>query len=321
MAVREIDAAIRRLLVDEVSGPDPAGFALPTGTVSFLLADVEGSSRRWEHAPAPMAVAIPRTTRSWTRSSPITVECGRSSRARATASWPPLPVRPMPWRRRSMPSERSSRRGGPRGDVLARLARSSRADRAHRHRDPAHRDVPRQCGSRPRVERRRPSRRAPAAAGLLALALAGKWAPASCDDSRRPAADRGQRRAVPGPWSAAAASVAVLVGTAPQPRRPGCGMRPATDGDSPSSRAASTPPKRPPPRPWGRIGPASQRARALRWSGARRPPTRVGRAASASGRATGGPRRRRPSSKSSRSLPTASRTHRSPSDSSWVARP
>ena len=60
MVARETDAGIRRLLVDEVSGPDPAGFALPTGTVTFLLADVEGSSRRWEHAPAPMAVAIPR---------------------------------------------------------------------------------------------------------------------------------------------------------------------------------------------------------------------------------------------------------------------
>lgn len=60
MVVREIDPAIRRLLVDEVSGPDSAGFALPTGTVSFLLTDVEGSSQRWEHAPAAMALAIPR---------------------------------------------------------------------------------------------------------------------------------------------------------------------------------------------------------------------------------------------------------------------
>ena len=44
MVVREIDAATRRLLVDEVRGSDSAGFALPTGTVSFLLADVEGFS-------------------------------------------------------------------------------------------------------------------------------------------------------------------------------------------------------------------------------------------------------------------------------------
>jgi predicted ATPase/class 3 adenylate cyclase/DNA-binding CsgD family transcriptional regulator len=60
MDVHEVDGAIRRLLVDEVSGPDPAGFTLPTGTVSFLLTDVEGSSQGWERASAAMAVAIPR---------------------------------------------------------------------------------------------------------------------------------------------------------------------------------------------------------------------------------------------------------------------
>jgi class 3 adenylate cyclase len=60
MVVDEVDAAMRRLLVVEVSGPDAAGFALPTGTVSFLLTDVEGSSQRWEHAPSAMAIAIPR---------------------------------------------------------------------------------------------------------------------------------------------------------------------------------------------------------------------------------------------------------------------
>jgi predicted ATPase/class 3 adenylate cyclase/DNA-binding CsgD family transcriptional regulator len=60
MVVRETDAALRRLLVDDVSSADAAGFALPTGTVSFLLTDVEGSSQRWERAPAAMALAIPR---------------------------------------------------------------------------------------------------------------------------------------------------------------------------------------------------------------------------------------------------------------------
>ena len=59
-----IDSEVRgpspRLLVDEVSGPDKPGFALPTGTVTFLLTDVEGSTRRWEDAPAAMAAAVPR---------------------------------------------------------------------------------------------------------------------------------------------------------------------------------------------------------------------------------------------------------------------
>ena len=35
-------------------------FSLPTGTVTFLLSDVEGSSQSWETAPEAMAVAIPR---------------------------------------------------------------------------------------------------------------------------------------------------------------------------------------------------------------------------------------------------------------------
>src|SRR5262245_2765575 len=47
-----------RLLVDDVT--DAPGFALPTGTVTFLLTDVEGSSRRWEDAPEAMAIAVAR---------------------------------------------------------------------------------------------------------------------------------------------------------------------------------------------------------------------------------------------------------------------
>ena len=49
-----------KLLVDDVSGPNAAGFALPTGTVTFLLTDVEGSTRRWEDAPSSMSMAVPR---------------------------------------------------------------------------------------------------------------------------------------------------------------------------------------------------------------------------------------------------------------------
>src|SRR5579871_4466249 len=43
-----------------VTGDAAPSFALPTGTVTFLLTDVEGSSLRWEHAPEAMAVAIRR---------------------------------------------------------------------------------------------------------------------------------------------------------------------------------------------------------------------------------------------------------------------
>lgn len=46
-------------LAAPVSGAEPR-FGLPTGTVTFLMTDVEGSTRRWEEAPEAMALAIPR---------------------------------------------------------------------------------------------------------------------------------------------------------------------------------------------------------------------------------------------------------------------
>jgi predicted ATPase/class 3 adenylate cyclase/DNA-binding CsgD family transcriptional regulator len=52
--------AVRLLVDDDVTGPDAPAFALPTGTVSFLLTDVEGSSRRWELAPDAMGPAVAR---------------------------------------------------------------------------------------------------------------------------------------------------------------------------------------------------------------------------------------------------------------------
>jgi predicted ATPase/class 3 adenylate cyclase len=49
------------LLVEPgVIAGEPRAFTLPTGTVTFLLTDVEGSTRRWEVAPTAMAAAIRR---------------------------------------------------------------------------------------------------------------------------------------------------------------------------------------------------------------------------------------------------------------------
>ena len=39
---------------------EPRAFTLPTGTVTFLLTDVEGSTQRWEAAPEAMTAAITR---------------------------------------------------------------------------------------------------------------------------------------------------------------------------------------------------------------------------------------------------------------------
>jgi predicted ATPase/class 3 adenylate cyclase len=47
-------------LEDGVTGVEQRSFSLPTGTVTFLMSDVEGSTPLWEDAPEAMTVAIPR---------------------------------------------------------------------------------------------------------------------------------------------------------------------------------------------------------------------------------------------------------------------
>ncbi|MHB8693542.1 MAG: ATP-binding protein, partial [Solirubrobacteraceae bacterium] len=60
-ALRESVGALERPFVwgDGLSGIADLGAGLPTGTVTFLLSDVEGSTRLWERAPAAMARAVP----------------------------------------------------------------------------------------------------------------------------------------------------------------------------------------------------------------------------------------------------------------------
>jgi predicted ATPase/class 3 adenylate cyclase/DNA-binding CsgD family transcriptional regulator len=48
------------LVVGDVTDAEAVPFALPTGTVTFLLTDVERSSRGWEADPEAMARAVPR---------------------------------------------------------------------------------------------------------------------------------------------------------------------------------------------------------------------------------------------------------------------
>ena len=49
----------RPLVWGEVMGNGSQTFTLPVGTVTFLLADVEGSTKSWEAAPAGMEQAMP----------------------------------------------------------------------------------------------------------------------------------------------------------------------------------------------------------------------------------------------------------------------
>ena len=46
--------------VPGVTAESQSGFSLPTGTVAFLLTDVEGSTRGWEADPDLMAQAMER---------------------------------------------------------------------------------------------------------------------------------------------------------------------------------------------------------------------------------------------------------------------
>jgi predicted ATPase/class 3 adenylate cyclase/DNA-binding CsgD family transcriptional regulator len=60
MTVRPLPSSWLDEPVTAGAPPDHAGFSLPVGTVTFLLTDVEASTRQWEAEPEAMAVAIAR---------------------------------------------------------------------------------------------------------------------------------------------------------------------------------------------------------------------------------------------------------------------
>src|SRR4029077_18560661 len=45
---------------DPEAGEPTGGFVLPTGTVTFLMTDIQGSTRAWERSPEALAGAVPR---------------------------------------------------------------------------------------------------------------------------------------------------------------------------------------------------------------------------------------------------------------------
>jgi len=49
--------------IDSPHSSPPGGAELPAGTVTFLLTDIEGSTRLWESEPEAMAVALQRHDR------------------------------------------------------------------------------------------------------------------------------------------------------------------------------------------------------------------------------------------------------------------
>jgi len=55
-----MDSPPQTLTAGRAESPPPAERALPAGTVTFLFTDIEGSTQRWEHHPAAMALALKR---------------------------------------------------------------------------------------------------------------------------------------------------------------------------------------------------------------------------------------------------------------------
>jgi len=86
--------------VGAAAGPgEPGETELPAGTVTFLLTDIEGSTRLWETAPDAMEEALERHNRLLT--GVIEEHGGRWSPpgGRGTVSSPCLPARRPRWRR------------------------------------------------------------------------------------------------------------------------------------------------------------------------------------------------------------------------------
>src|SRR3954468_21935767 len=73
------------LIGTDADGASPS--RLPAGTVTFLLSDIEGSTRLWSEFPDAMGSAVADSYAILLERSPGTRACGRSSRARVTASW------------------------------------------------------------------------------------------------------------------------------------------------------------------------------------------------------------------------------------------
>ena len=71
---------------------------LPSGTVTFLLTDVEGSTALWEEAPEAMRAALARHDALFEAAGRRASAASTSARAaRATAASPCSPRLPMPW--------------------------------------------------------------------------------------------------------------------------------------------------------------------------------------------------------------------------------
>src|SRR5499427_2951610 len=92
------------LLSESFAGAAVAVADLPAGTVTFLLTDIEGSTRLWETVPDAMEVALERHNRLV---SEVIGEHGGvvvTSRGEGTVSSPPLPAR---WPRSRRPARAS----------------------------------------------------------------------------------------------------------------------------------------------------------------------------------------------------------------------
>lgn len=85
---------------------------LPRGTVTLLLADVEGSTWLWETHPDDMGAAVARLDKAVSGVIAAHDAYAQSSRVRVIALSSRSPARRMPWPPRWTCSERGSHRSG-----------------------------------------------------------------------------------------------------------------------------------------------------------------------------------------------------------------
>src|SRR5262249_30886530 len=97
---------LERLLADDLAAllserfaGEPGGAELPAGTVTFLLTNIEGSTRLWETVPEAMEIAVERHNRLVSEVIGGHDGVVVTSRGEGTASSPPLPVPLLRWRR------------------------------------------------------------------------------------------------------------------------------------------------------------------------------------------------------------------------------
>ena len=191
-----------------MGGADTGGW--PSGTVTFLVTDIEGSTRLYQ-ALGPDYETLLRTSTGRSAGPSSSAGAAPRCRARATGSWWPSPARRLRSPRRSRSNSASPPTTGPaEGSVRVRIGVHTGEADAHVHRRHLRRTGPARGGA----GRRRRSRRAGAPLGARRIA----WWSTSCPI--------GRARPLAGPPPAGRSRRPRDAVRAPRPRAPSRASRP-----------------------------------------------------------------------------------------------